>query len=105
MAILARINMCIDLKVPPVKVFFDSILAIHILSKVDGPQSLLCKDAMETILSAKYSRVKGFYHVKREANKAAHALANWAISTDCTMFWRSSFPSWLTNIVHNDLLN
>lgn len=76
-----------------IEAYSDSILTMRMLCELDDQHSFLCKDIVDAISLVKYRRVEGFYHMKREANSATYALANFTNSIDCTMAWKFNFPT------------
>ncbi|XP_057793321.1 uncharacterized protein LOC131009939 [Salvia miltiorrhiza] len=102
-SILLGVGFCMEQDFCPLEVFTDSLLAVHVLSEKTRGIDSLCDDLYDAFISAKEKIVLDFKHVRREANRAAHFLANLAVCVPDAMIWRSDFPSSLLDIVHRDL--
>ncbi|XP_057811902.1 uncharacterized protein LOC131026150 [Salvia miltiorrhiza] len=102
-AMLLGIGFCLEQDLGPIVLYSDSMLAIHVVHEDYKGMDSLSDELFETFVAAKDRIVVDFRHVRREANRAAHSLANFAAWSDGVMIWKQGFPAWLTDIVHRDL--
>ncbi|XP_057794871.1 uncharacterized protein LOC131011108 [Salvia miltiorrhiza] len=102
-AMLLGIGFCLEQDLGPIVLYSDSMLAIHVVHEDYKGMDSLSDELFEAFVVAKDRIVVDFRHVRREANRAAHNLANFAAWSDGVMIWKQGFPAWLTDIVHRDL--
>ncbi|XP_057803071.1 uncharacterized protein LOC131018358 [Salvia miltiorrhiza] len=101
-AILLAIGSCLEHDTGPVVVYSDSLLATHVLSDKNQGSDSLCDDLWEVFAHARQHVVVDFFHMRREANRAAHELARLSLSFTDAIFWKADFPNWLLDIVISD---
>ncbi|KAL6520547.1 hypothetical protein OROMI_032309 [Orobanche minor] len=102
MAVMHSIVFCIEQQVAPIEIYTDSILAARLMAEPEEADEFLPDDVRGIVEIARSFMLIGVYHMYRSANKAAHALAQFARNSLLPNIWTSGFPSWLTNIVLDD---
>ncbi|XP_057808975.1 uncharacterized protein LOC131023452 [Salvia miltiorrhiza] len=103
-AMLLGIGFCLENQIGPLLVFTDSLLAVHVVHEDSAGSESLCDELFEVFSHARHHLVLDFRHARREANRAAHCLANFAATSSGVMIWKSSFPTWLSDIASRDLI-
>ncbi|XP_057793037.1 uncharacterized protein LOC131009639 [Salvia miltiorrhiza] len=102
-AMMLAVGFCLENDIGPVVLFSDSLLAIHVLHDDFSGSDSLCDELWEVFVYARKHVVVDFFHARREANRAAHELARFAVVSNDVMIWKSGFPSWLLNIALSDI--
>lgn len=102
-AILYGICMCNDLEISPIEVFTDSMLAVCLIRNEEINNSVMCDELVESIRAIKKNCVTSIKHMRREANTAAHALAEFGKNLSDSFVWRDNWPTWLIDLVSRDL--
>lgn len=95
----------LEIGFPDVVIESDSANTIRALQKKEvsfSPSGSILEDILQLL---NLFRSCSFTHVRRVGNTAAHYLAKFAATVETELVWVEECPSWLENIVLNDVLS
>ncbi|XP_057803182.1 uncharacterized protein LOC131018484 [Salvia miltiorrhiza] len=103
MAVVEGIVFSIEGDLQPIRIYTNSMLAARVMADPAEEAVFLPQDIRDILDVARSSILIGVFHMYRSANTAAHSLAQFARHCEHPMRWTQDFPTWLRNIVRNDI--
>ncbi|XP_062021223.1 uncharacterized protein LOC133737733 [Rosa rugosa] len=102
LAIKVGLDLVVERRLRNVMVESDCLEAIHLLNSKErclAPEGGLVEDIQNTMALVNISSI---YHVRREGNTAAHAIAKFVARNNGRYVWLEDGPDWLMSLIYHD---